>query len=46
MTLYASDYLDYYLTLVAWAVHNGVWAVLVASGMFALAFLVIVIQDC
>lgn len=45
MTLYASDYLEYYLTLVAWLVHNGIWNVLVASGIVALPFLVIVIQE-
>ncbi|MFG1304656.1 conjugal transfer protein TraG N-terminal domain-containing protein [Xanthobacter autotrophicus] len=45
MTLYTSDYLDYYLTLVAWIVHNGIWTVLVASGAFAAPFLAIVIQE-
>jgi len=45
MTLYTSDYLDYYLTLVAWVVHNGVWAVLLASGVFAIPFIVIVVQE-
>lgn len=45
MTLYTSDYLDYYLTLVAWVVHNGVWAVLVASGVFAIPFIAIVLQE-
>ncbi|RMX06772.1 conjugal transfer protein TraG [Corticibacter populi] len=45
MTLYTTDYLEYYLTLVSWVVHNGVWAVLVASGVFAIPFLAIVIQE-
>lgn len=45
MTLYTSDYLEYYLTLVGWFVHNGIWSVLVASGLFALPFLTIVIQE-
>ncbi|VFR31996.1 putative membrane protein [plant metagenome] len=45
MTLYTTDYLEYYLTLVSWIVHNGVWAVLVASGLFAIPFLAIVIQE-
>lgn len=35
MTLFTTDYLEYYLTLVSWVVHNGIWSVLVASGMFA-----------
>lgn len=45
MTLYTTDYLEYYLTLVGWVVHNGIWNVLVASGVFAIPFLAIVIQE-
>lgn len=45
MTLYTTDYLEYYLTLVAWIVNNGVWNVLVACGAFAIPFLAIVIQE-
>ncbi|QRI92993.1 conjugal transfer protein TraG N-terminal domain-containing protein [Delftia lacustris] len=45
MTLYTTDYLEYYLTLVAWIVHNGIWSVLVASGVFALPFLSMVLQE-
>lgn len=45
MTLYTTDYLEYYLTLVSWIVHNGIWNVLVASGVFAIPFLAIVIQE-
>ncbi|MBL5862136.1 conjugal transfer protein TraG N-terminal domain-containing protein [Serratia fonticola] len=45
MTLYTTDYLEYYLTLVGWVVHNGVWNVLVASGIFALPFVAIVLQE-
>ncbi|WP_259657936.1 conjugal transfer protein TraG N-terminal domain-containing protein, partial [Burkholderia pseudomallei] len=45
MTLYATDYLEYYLTLVAWIVNNGLWNVLVASGVFALPFAAIVLQE-
>jgi len=45
MTLYTTDYLEYYLTLVSWIVHNGIWAVLVASGVFAVPFLAIIIQE-
>ncbi|WP_418648285.1 conjugal transfer protein TraG N-terminal domain-containing protein [Thauera butanivorans] len=45
MTLYTTDYLEYYLTLVAWIVHNGIWATLIASGVFALPFLAIIIQE-
>ncbi|HEP8866454.1 conjugal transfer protein TraG N-terminal domain-containing protein [Pseudomonas aeruginosa] len=45
MTLYTTDYLEFYLTLVSWVIHNGVWAVLVASGVFAIPLLTIVIQE-
>lgn len=45
MTLYTTDYLEYYLTLVGWVVNNGIWNILVASGVFALPFLAIVIQE-
>lgn len=45
MTLYTSDYLEYYLTLVGWIVNNGIWSVLEASGIFAVPFAAIVIQE-
>lgn len=45
MTLYTTDYLEYYLTLLSWIVHNGIWAVLVASGGFAIPFIAIIIQE-
>jgi hypothetical protein len=45
MTLYTTDYLEYYFTLVGWIVHNGIWNVLVASGVFAFPFLAIVLQE-
>ena len=45
MTLYTTDYLEFYLTLVSWVVHNGIWSVLVASGVFATPFLAIIIQE-
>jgi hypothetical protein len=45
MTLYTTDYLEYYLTLVAWIVNNGIWPVLVSSGVFALPFVAIIIAE-
>lgn len=45
MTLYTTDYLEYYFTLVGWIVNNGIWNVLVASGVFALPFLAMVLQE-
>ncbi|MFC4160699.1 conjugal transfer protein TraG N-terminal domain-containing protein [Chitinimonas lacunae] len=45
MTLYTTDYLEYYLTLVGWIVSNGIWNILVASGAFALPFVAIIVQE-
>jgi hypothetical protein len=45
MTLITTDYLEYYLTLAGWIIHNGIWEVLVASGLFALPFFIIVLQE-
>src|SRR5262245_15070581 len=45
MTLYTTDYLEYYLTLIGWIVNNGIWSVLIASGAIALPFLALVIQE-
>lgn len=45
MTLYTADYLEYYLTLVGWIVSNGIWNVLVSSGVFALPFIAIILQE-
>ncbi len=45
MTLYTSDYLEYYLTLVAWLVNNGIWNIVHESGLYGLPFVIIVIQE-
>lgn len=45
MNLTTTDYLEYYLTLVGWIINNGLWQVLVASGVFALPFLAIILQE-
>lgn len=45
MTLYTSDYLEYYLILVGWIVSNGIWNVLVTSGVFALPFIAMILQE-
>jgi hypothetical protein len=45
VTLTTTDYLEYYLTLAGWIVENGIWEVLAASGLFALPFAVVVIQE-
>jgi hypothetical protein len=45
MTLYTTDYLEYFLTLVSWIVSNGIWATLADTGLFAVPFFVIVAQE-
>ncbi|MBN3849436.1 conjugal transfer protein TraG [Paraburkholderia sp. Ac-20342] len=44
-TLYTNDYLEYYLTLVGWLVHNGIWNTLVATSLIAIPFVTIVVQE-
>ncbi|UOB56991.1 conjugal transfer protein TraG N-terminal domain-containing protein [Burkholderia pyrrocinia] len=44
-TLYTNDYLEYYLTLIGWVVHNGIWNTLVATSLIAVPFLAVVIQE-
>ncbi|MDI7245840.1 conjugal transfer protein TraG, partial [Providencia rettgeri] len=31
-----NSYLEYFLTLLAWVVNNGLWSVLTSTGLFAL----------
>ncbi|PAU86006.1 conjugal transfer protein TraG [Pseudomonas sp. WN033] len=45
MTLFTTDYLEFYLTLLSWIVHNGIWAVLVSSGVFVIPFVAIIIDE-
>ncbi len=45
MTLYTTDYLEYFLTLVSWIVSNGIWATLSDTGLFAVPFFVIILQE-
>lgn len=45
MTLYTADYLEYYLTLIGWVIHNGIWNILVASGVFVIPFIAIIMQE-
>jgi hypothetical protein len=45
MTLYANDYLEYYLTLVGWIISNGIWDILVVSGIVALPIVVMITQE-
>jgi hypothetical protein len=43
--LYTSDYFSYYVTLVGWIINDGIWNILVASGVVALPFIAIVLQE-
>ncbi|WP_085600527.1 MULTISPECIES: conjugal transfer protein TraG N-terminal domain-containing protein [unclassified Pseudomonas] len=45
MTLYANDYLEFYLTLVGWLINNGIWDMISDTGLFALPFLIIVVRE-
>jgi hypothetical protein len=45
MTLYTNDYLEYYLTLIGWLISNGIWEVVMACGLFALALAAIILQE-
>jgi TraG-like protein, N-terminal region len=45
MTLYTSDYLEYYLTLVGWIIYDNIWGLFEETGLFALPVLIIVIQE-
>ncbi|MGE6193714.1 conjugal transfer protein TraG N-terminal domain-containing protein [Stutzerimonas stutzeri] len=45
MTLYTTDYLEYFLTLVSWIVSNGLWATLSDTGLFAVPFFAIILQE-
>lgn len=45
MTLYTNDYLEYYLTLVAWVINNGIWNMISDTGLFALPFVIIITRE-
>jgi TraG-like protein, N-terminal region len=45
LTLYTTDYVGYYLTLVGWIINDGIWNILIASGAVALPFIAIVLQE-
>ncbi len=45
LTFSTNDYLEYYLTLVGWLINNGIWNAIMDSGLFALPFLTIYVQE-
>ncbi|MBB3105348.1 conjugal transfer protein TraG N-terminal domain-containing protein [Azomonas macrocytogenes] len=44
-TLYTTDYLEYYLTLIGWVISNGIWDTLADTGLFAVPFFVMILQE-
>ena len=40
-----NSYLEYYLTLLGWIINNGIWDVLVHSGVFAIPLLAIILDE-
>lgn len=45
MTLHTNDYLEYYLTLVGWIINSGIWEIISGTGLFAIPFAAIVVQE-
>ncbi|PAU66568.1 conjugal transfer protein TraG [Pseudomonas sp. PIC25] len=45
MTFYTNDYLEYYLTLAGWLINNGIWDMIVDSGLFAVPFCIIIVRE-
>lgn len=45
MLMSTNSYLEFYLTLLSWIINNGIWSVLVDSGLFAAPFAAIIIQE-
>jgi hypothetical protein len=45
MTILTSNYLEYYLTLVSWIIFDGLWRVITNSGLFAMVFFAIILEE-
>lgn len=45
MTLSTNSYLEFYLSLLAWIINNGIWNTLVDTGLFAAPFGAIILQE-
>ncbi len=45
MALSTNSYLEFYLSLLGWIINNGLWNTLVDSGLFAVAFGAIILQE-
>jgi hypothetical protein len=45
MLLSTNSYLEFYLSLLAWIVNNGLWSVLSDTGLFAAPFAAIIVQE-
>lgn len=40
-----NSYLEYYMTLLAWIINNGIWSTLVTTGVFAIPLAAIILDE-
>jgi hypothetical protein len=45
MTMSTNSYLEFYLSLLAWIINNGIWNTLVDTGLYAAPFAAIILQE-
>lgn len=45
MNMSTNSYLEYYLSLLAWIINNGIWNTLVDTGLFAAPFGAVILQE-
>jgi hypothetical protein len=45
MLMSTNSYLEFYLSLLAWIINNGIWSVLADTGLFAAPFGAIILQE-
>ena len=45
MLMSTNSYLEFYLSLLAWIINNGLWSVLSDTGLFAAPFGAIILQE-
>lgn len=45
MNMSTNSYLEYYLSLLAWIINNGIWNTLADTGLFAAPFGAIILQE-
>ena len=45
MNMSTNSYLEYYLSVLAWIINNGIWNTLADTGLFAAPFGAIILQE-